>query len=100
MTDYEVWMEIAEHMRGSGEIPTSECCAGGGIYGLCASIEDAYHAAVVGIEQEVRMKHALRSKYGHLVDGDRFFWPMGEIPPRIAACEALASDCLRAERVK
>lgn len=95
MTDAEVWMEIAEHMRGSGRIP--DCGEYGPSHGLCDALTDMTHCGLIDGVQCMRLKHALAARY-YKVSLTDYYWPRGRTTDRIRACEQLALACLENER--
>ena len=91
MTDAEVWLEIAEHMRGSGELPTCSC---GHADGLCEAVNCACRAGVISTIQHAVMQQQLRKKF-YPARSRPYWWPIGDIKSRIAACEQLARECMQ-----
>lgn len=93
MTDFEVWMEIAEHMRRSRQIPDTQYA--GPNEGLCGCLFDLGLLEVISAEQRRRLRDQLFKAYPAAYRG--FAWGPNVVPPRIRACEQLAKECLERE---
>lgn len=92
MTDAEVWLEIAEHMRGSGVLPTYDDLDS---YGLCNCLFSAKCAGIIDRDQEIRMESQLKNKFGGGYRPGAFFWKESITKPRIRACETLARESMK-----
>lgn len=93
MTDAEFWGMLAEMIEGAGCLP-GECACGCGAppNGLCMVLMSAHKTGLIDSAQRSMLAHQLQASYGHL--GFSFYWPIGEIRPRIAACRVLMREAL------
>ena len=92
MTDSERWLWMAEELRKVGKIE----------YGLCRFFFGMWWADVIDdgtFNRMIDQLYSYRSQLPGVSLTSGYFWPEGELAPRIAACEKLA-ELTRAEARK
>ena len=58
--------------------------------GLCYCLRRVLQVGALSEKQEIRMHRQLIRKYGHLQRPTGYYWPVGQIAPRVRACLSLA----------
>ena len=98
MTDSERWQAFGELLDALGEMPPYDV---GGVFGgvngeicrgLCDILLSAKWDGCLTDAQRWRMRAQLLVNRSRLTKNktDRYFWPCGEVAPRIEACYKLA----------
>ena len=81
MTDAEAWADLGENLKGAGFVK----------YGLCSCLQEMAVYGATSFGQTDRMKEQLytyRERLG--ASCGRYFWPEGQLAPRVKACAKLA----------
>lgn len=88
MTNAEFWEKLAEYLERERKMPLDE--NGNSCKGLCDCITAAWWRGELSEETHSIIVHSLWAIRPSDADEHRFWWPLGEVAPRIAACRELA----------
>ena len=90
LTEAEAWEALADYMEATGELPPLQDGLVPRFWGLCYALRCIEDASLISYEVYESAKTRLKLMYGRGEKEGSYYWPPGQLAPRIKACRHLA----------